>query len=348
MPPDTEVSGDPTEITIGPKKVFKRGYPTGKTVGVEGSESLGGKGMASNKMDLLTTHGVTDGSQICQVLHPREMSLLESVVNQKAFLVTKDFKVIDIAAHEWPINLVAAKDVRTNLKATVKHGGELGTVAGVNGDYVMIRAKAGDLMVSVYDLEPVMSAENPELDLVSTAIAPVAAAAPTIEYKGYTYTPSLDVDDDVTKIFHDVTAPDGKLLAVDFTPYAYMTEENLKAWIDQGMPPRKGASPLQDEDLKAGPAADAPAPITSAIESPWPHEQPQRTPEPRLHKQMKDAVKSYWALGKSLQQIEDMMGAQVVFDPGAGNLASLSQDILAGKFTIHLNEDGQAEGQQEA
>jgi len=157
VPPDTEVSGDPTEITLGPKKVFKRGYPTGKTVGVEGSDLSGGTGMSMQEMDLLSAHGVADGAQICRVLHPKGMSLLQSLAHQKALLVTKDFKIIDVAAYEWPINLESAQDVRTNLNAQVKHGNEIGVVAGVTDDYVMIRVKAGDLMVSVHDLEPAIA-----------------------------------------------------------------------------------------------------------------------------------------------------------------------------------------------
>lgn len=156
VPPDAEVSGDPTEITMGPKKVFKRGYPTGKTVGVEGSDKLGGRRMSSKMVGLLTAHGVADGSQVERVLYPEGMSLLQSIVDQKAFLVTKDFKVVDIAAHEWPIDFEKARDVRTVLNASVKYGEEIGVVAGIHDDYVMIKLKAGDLLVSIHDLEPLM------------------------------------------------------------------------------------------------------------------------------------------------------------------------------------------------
>jgi hypothetical protein len=177
VPPDTEVSGDPTEITIGPKKVFKRGYPTGKTVGVEGSDSSGGKGMAMKEMDLLSAHGVADGTHICQVLHPRGLSLLQSLASQKAFLVTKDFKIVDVAAHTWPINLESAQDVRMNLNAMVRHGEEIGVVAGVAGDHVMIRVRAGDLMVSVHDLDPLMKDGDADpAELTSTPINTEAAA----------------------------------------------------------------------------------------------------------------------------------------------------------------------------
>ena len=260
VPPDAEVSGDPTEITTGPKKVFKRGYPTGQSVEFgahEGSDSVGGKGMSSGKTDLLTLHGVTDGSQICQVLHPKGMSLLQSIASQKAFLVTKDFKVIDVAAYEWPINLETAKDVRTVLKATIRHGEEVGVVAGVSDDYVMIRVKAGDLLVSVHDLEPVMADEMVSEPLDSPA--ETNHGEPKFEYKGYKYIPDVDHEypgagrnqgTGVDKIWHSVVLPNGTIIEVDFTPYQYMTQENFEAWIDNGVPPRNGVAPLQPEDLK--------------------------------------------------------------------------------------------------
>jgi hypothetical protein len=160
VPPDSEVSGDPTEITMGPKKVFKDGYPTGKTVGVEGS-TKGDKMpsispiVASKNVEVLRTHGVTNDSGVVRVLHPEGMSVVASIASQRALIMTDDCKVVDIAAHQWPINLDTAVDVRAKLNSLVKYGDEIGIVAGTSGDFVMLKTMAGDLMVSIHDLEPV-------------------------------------------------------------------------------------------------------------------------------------------------------------------------------------------------
>jgi hypothetical protein len=155
---------------MGPKKVFKRGYPTGKTVGVEGSE----KGVrmpklksvvASRNRDLLTLHGVADGSQIYQILHSKEKSDLDSIIDQEAFLVTNDFKVVDIKANQWPIDLDKAEDVRTVLGTYVKRGELLGKVMGYTGECAMVESLAGTEFVAIKDLEPIMAEATPQEDV---------------------------------------------------------------------------------------------------------------------------------------------------------------------------------------
>lgn len=171
VPPDTEVSGDPTEISMGPKKVFKKGYPTGKTVDTGGSGIYGGKItkemvvnmqtrplVTSRDVQLLGVHGVADADQVQEILHPQDQSVLDSVVRQEAFIVTKEFKVIDIAASEWPINLEVAPDVRSVLKSPVKYGEEIGTVEGSTGDCVFFKSFTASeaSVVPTQDLEPIM------------------------------------------------------------------------------------------------------------------------------------------------------------------------------------------------
>lgn len=125
--------------------------------------------VASDKTGVLTMHGVADGSQIQEVLYPRNLSLLSAIASQKAFLVTNDCKIIDIAANEWPINIEAASDVRSVLRAPVKYGDELGVVAGVMDDSVMVRTLNGEVMASVQDLDPVMKGPNDEMMTFSGA-----------------------------------------------------------------------------------------------------------------------------------------------------------------------------------
>jgi len=160
VPPDSEVSGDPTEITMGPKKVFKKGYPTGKSVGVEGSAK--GENMPSispmvesASVEVLRTHGVTNDSRVARILHSGNMSVVASIASQKAIIMTEDYKFIDISAHQWPINLEAAVDVRSTLGTPVRYGDGIGIVAGTSGEFVMLKTKAGELMVSIHDLEPI-------------------------------------------------------------------------------------------------------------------------------------------------------------------------------------------------
>jgi len=80
---------------------------------------------------------------------------------------------------------------------------------------------------------------------------------PYFEVNGYKYFPELDREHNPdtgkvenVKISHMVTTPEGKSMEVDFTPYNYMTKNDLVNWIKQGMPGRKGTSPLRSPDLE--------------------------------------------------------------------------------------------------
>ena len=55
-------------------------------------------------------------------------------------------------------------------------------------------------------------------------------------YKGYTYRPWNENDEDCTKIWHDFVKADGTTVICDFTPYSKMTEEHIRLWIDLGCP----------------------------------------------------------------------------------------------------------------
>ena len=70
-------------------------------------------------------------------------------------------------------------------------------------------------------------------------------------YAGYVYDPSVDYEEDCSKIWHDVyRQADGTPIgSVDFTPYAYMSIEDFKIWVDLGMPGRVGFGPLNSESL---------------------------------------------------------------------------------------------------
>ena len=68
-------------------------------------------------------------------------------------------------------------------------------------------------------------------------------------YKGYVYEPWEDVEPDNVKIFHDFRTPDGKRISMDWSPYKVPTPEDIKTWIELGMPGRIGGAPLNSEDL---------------------------------------------------------------------------------------------------
>lgn len=177
VPPDTNVSGDPTEITVGPKKVFKKGYPTVQTVdtaggGIYGKQTAKELGVkmqtrplvASRDVQLLGVHGVADAAQVQEILHPKDQSVIDSIVREEAFVVTKECKVVDIASSEWPINLEVAPDVRAVLKRPVKYGEEIGVVEGSAGDCVFFKSSSASEAspVPTQDLEPVMLEKNAE------------------------------------------------------------------------------------------------------------------------------------------------------------------------------------------
>lgn len=70
------------------------------------------------------------------------------------------------------------------------------------------------------------------------------------EIGGYTYMTEIDEEEDNRKIFHMIKTPDGKTVDVDFTPYAYMSKEDVKLYIKLGMPKRQGVGPLDREKLQ--------------------------------------------------------------------------------------------------
>ncbi len=61
----------------------------------------------------------------------------------------------------------------------------------------------------------------------------------------FTYTPEEDNDGDCTKIWHNITLPDGRKVVVD------EVEQRLELWLELGMPARIGVGPLDMDDLKA-------------------------------------------------------------------------------------------------
>ena len=69
-------------------------------------------------------------------------------------------------------------------------------------------------------------------------------------YKGWTYTPWDDVEEDNIKKWHDFKHKDGGTVTCDFSPYRTMTEEDIRLWIDLGMPDRISSCPLNSDDLK--------------------------------------------------------------------------------------------------
>lgn len=56
-------------------------------------------------------------------------------------------------------------------------------------------------------------------------------------YKGYTYCPVEDFDEDVIKIIHVVYHPNGDWCHVDYTPRNVMTYNSFTWFVDLGLPP---------------------------------------------------------------------------------------------------------------
>lgn len=164
VPPDTSVSGDTDTVAIGPKKVFKTGYPTGKSVGVmDTNSSHVGANMkliplaASYDTRILDDHGVADGSQISVIWHPQDQTVLDGIINQTAYLETNDAKIINVAQYEWPINLAQAVDIRTQLRVPVKHGANIGIIAGrLDDEVVLLKIGNQTMAVPIQDLDPIM------------------------------------------------------------------------------------------------------------------------------------------------------------------------------------------------
>jgi hypothetical protein len=67
---------------------------------------------------------------------------------------------------------------------------------------------------------------------------------------GYTYMTDIDEEEDNRKIWHMLKTPEGETINVDFTPYAYMSKEDVELYIKLGMPKRQGVGPLDTEQLQ--------------------------------------------------------------------------------------------------
>lgn len=70
------------------------------------------------------------------------------------------------------------------------------------------------------------------------------------EVDGYTYMTDLDREEDNQKIWHMIKTPDGKTVNIDFTPYQYMSKDDVEFYIKLDMPKRQGAAPLDSEQLQ--------------------------------------------------------------------------------------------------
>jgi hypothetical protein len=110
----------------------------------------------SRDLSLLKTHGVVDSERVAFCIHPAVATPLESLVYQDMFLVMKDGKIIDVAAHAWPIDLKLAMDMRSRMLSPVRYGDHLGVVAGCLGEYIIMRSMSQQFVVPLQDLEPVM------------------------------------------------------------------------------------------------------------------------------------------------------------------------------------------------
>ena len=71
----------------------------------------------------------------------------------------------------------------------------------------------------------------------------------TYTYKGWTYRPLEELSNDNIKIWHDFEHAAGRCVTCDFSPYQSMTSEDIRLWIDLGMPDRIGSAPLDSFDL---------------------------------------------------------------------------------------------------
>ncbi len=70
------------------------------------------------------------------------------------------------------------------------------------------------------------------------------------EVDGYTYMTDIDEEEDNRKIWHMLKTPEGKTIDIDFTPYEYMTKDDIELYIKLGMPERQGVGPLDSEKLQ--------------------------------------------------------------------------------------------------
>lgn len=116
---------------------------------------------------LLRTHNIADPSEIRSVLYPEGQSLQDSLANENAFIVTNAFKIIDVATHQWPINIDKAVDVRAQLCMPVKFNDSLGTVAScMEDDIVLVQNSSKPFTAAIEDLEPIMLPKEYRLALI--------------------------------------------------------------------------------------------------------------------------------------------------------------------------------------
>jgi hypothetical protein len=113
------------------------------------------KATAERDVRMVGTHGVADADRVMMVIHPAGSTLLASLTNADAYVVTHEGKVIDVAAHQWPIDIDRVPDFRSRILAPVRHGDNLGFVAGCFGDLVVFKATE-ETIVPIHDLDPVL------------------------------------------------------------------------------------------------------------------------------------------------------------------------------------------------
>jgi len=143
---------------FGPGKVF-RGYPTVHnpvyaTKGQRMAQPI--ETTLSKDTAVLGLHGVANPDEIFGIMHPEKQSVLDSLAKQEAFLVTKDFKFVDVAAHPWPIDVTKVMDARLSPSATVRHGSIIGVITNVNQETAVVQSGKESYTVPLQDLEPVM------------------------------------------------------------------------------------------------------------------------------------------------------------------------------------------------
>jgi hypothetical protein len=71
---------------------------------------------------------------------------------------------------------------------------------------------------------------------------------PGYTFKGVTYLPDHDYEDDNMKIFHIVEV-NNKEVSMDWSPYSTPSVEEFQTWVNLGMPKRVTNGPLNREDL---------------------------------------------------------------------------------------------------
>ena len=154
-----------SEVPIGVGKVFKPPFggknpPASKTThaSILPSEVIkrASRMYLSEDKNLLDLHGVADSSKVLGILCPEGVSPLVALASQDAYLITDDYKVVDVAASSWPIDLGKAADVRTCLKYPVQYGDIVGVVAGqTEQDVVIVQAREA-FLAPIQDLQPLI------------------------------------------------------------------------------------------------------------------------------------------------------------------------------------------------